>query len=156
MAEIIKGVGKDAPTKVAENGAKQSDSPYRTDLLPAQALLSIAAVLKGGADKYGPNNWRKIPLVDHINHAMTHLYALLAGDTSDDHLSHAATRMLFALECGEVSRSTTNTLEPPDLNATAERKPAPKSLGHNDLLAKMAACRCEGCAAKAYSDLLKG
>lgn len=123
MAEIVRGVGKDAPTKVAENGANQSDTPYRCDLLPPLALLSIAAVLKGGADKYGANNWRKIPLIEHLNHAQTHLLALLAGDTSDDHVSHAATRLLFALECAEVSRTTTNTNEGPDPNATAERKP---------------------------------
>lgn len=95
---IISGVGPDAPTVTAENGAKQSHSPYRVDLLPAQATLCVAKILADGAVKYGKNNWRGLPLSDHVNHALTHLFAYLAGDRSDDHLGHAATRMLFAVE----------------------------------------------------------
>ena len=95
---IVEGVGPDAPTVTNEHGGKQSGSPYRSDLLPPLALLAVAKVLKGGADKYGANNWHKIEVVDHINHAMTHLLALQAGDGSDDHLEHAATRILFALD----------------------------------------------------------
>ncbi len=94
----IEGVGKDAPTTTNEHGGKQSDSPYRADLLPAHALLAIAAVMKGGADKYGADNWHKIPAEENVNHALVHLFARRAGDTSDDHLEHAATRLLFALD----------------------------------------------------------
>jgi hypothetical protein len=95
---VVAGVGPDAPTTTNAAGGKQSASPYRADLLPPHALLAVAAVLKHGADKYGPNNWHKIPVSDHINHALTHLYALGAGDASDKHLEHAATRILFALD----------------------------------------------------------
>lgn len=97
--QTVEGVGPDAPTIVNEAGGKQSVSQYRTDLLPPRALLSIAKVLKHGADKYGDDNWRKIRRKDHINHALTHLFALLAGDAQDDHLEHAACRVLMALEC---------------------------------------------------------
>jgi hypothetical protein len=93
----IHGLGPDAPTKVAENGAKQSDSPYRFDLIDARALFAMAEVLKRGADKYGVDNWRGLPTQDHINHAITHLYAYLAGDTSDDHLTNALCRVTFAV-----------------------------------------------------------
>lgn len=94
----VAGVGKDAPTVVNERGAKQSASPYRCDLLPARAALAVAAVLRHGADKYGDNNWRGIPVADHLNHALTHLFAHLAGDEQDDHLEHAACRLLMALD----------------------------------------------------------
>lgn len=94
----LHGVGPDTATVVNEVGAKQSNVPYRCDLLPAQAILAVANVLHEGAKKYGPENWRGIPVNDHINHAMTHYLAFLAGDTSDDHLSHAACRALMALE----------------------------------------------------------
>ena len=94
----VAGVGPDAPTVVSKNGAKQSGSPYRCDLLPALASLHIASILKYGAEKYGDNNWRGLTVADHINHAITHILAFQVGDKSDDHLGHAACRMLMALE----------------------------------------------------------
>ena len=33
-----------------------------------------------------------------MNHAIQHLYAYLAGDTSDNHLAHAILRAMFAFE----------------------------------------------------------
>lgn len=92
------GVGKDAPLEVNKHGGKQSRCLYRADLLPAHALLAIAAVMKKGCEKYGEDNWHNITAAENINHAMIHLLALRAGDTSDDHLEHAATRILFALD----------------------------------------------------------
>lgn len=96
--QAIKGVGPDAPTVVNEAGAKQSHLPYRCDLLPARAVLAVAEVLEQGARKYGADNWRGIPEADHVNHALAHLFARLAGDASDDHLEHAACRLLMALD----------------------------------------------------------
>ena len=99
----IDGVGKDAPVVVNAIGGKQSDSPYRADLLPPSALLTIAKILKSGADKYGAENWRKIAVADHVNHALVHLLAWLAGDQQDNHLANAACRVLFALDIVEGS-----------------------------------------------------
>lgn len=93
----VKGVSPDYPIITNEKGAKQSDSPYRLDLVDPKALLAIGEVLKQGAEKYGEDNWKGIDLNDHLNHALVHIYAHLAGDTSDDHIGHAATRMIFAL-----------------------------------------------------------
>jgi hypothetical protein len=95
---VVKGVGKDAPATVNAKGGKQSALPYRTDLLPPLACLSVSEVLAGGARKYGENNWHKIGVREHLNHVLTHLFAYLAGDGSDDHLEHAACRALMALE----------------------------------------------------------
>lgn len=98
MTGTIAGVGPESPQIVNAAGGKQSAVPYRCDLLPARAVLAVAAVLKAGADKYGTDNWRKIGRADHLNHALTHLLAMQAGDTSDLHLEHAACRLLMALE----------------------------------------------------------
>lgn len=98
VVPVIAGVGPDAETITNAAGAKQSNSPYRCDLLPPKAVLSVAKVLKYGADKYGANNWRGIPIDDHLNHALTHILAFNAGDKQDDHLEHAACRLLMALE----------------------------------------------------------
>lgn len=93
---IIKGVGKDVPIKTNEHGGSQSDVPYRFDLLDPEAMFAMTRVLAEGAEKYGENNWHKISVEDHLNHALIHIYAYLAGDRSDEHLSHLMCRALFA------------------------------------------------------------
>lgn len=88
----------DSDTVINELGGKQAALEYRCDLLPAQAILAISELLKDGAEKDGEWNWRLIPIKDHINHALVHLFAHNAGDGCDDHLLHAATRLLFAMD----------------------------------------------------------
>lgn len=101
-AVVVQGIGPDAPTTTNAAGGRQSATPYRCDLLPPRAVLAVAEILHGGAEKYGPENWRKIPVRDHLNHALGHLFAWLAGDRSDDHLGHAGCRLLFALDMARV------------------------------------------------------
>lgn len=94
----VVGMSPDAPTVTHGNGAKEAHVPYRCDLLPPRAVLEAAAVLHTGAIRYGVDNWRGIEARSHVNHALSHVFAHLAGDTSDGHLSHAVCRLLFALE----------------------------------------------------------
>lgn len=86
----------DAPTDTNSNGGSQSLIEARFDLIDARALLEVAKVLYQGAKKYGADNWRLIPVEDHINHNIMHAYAYLSGDRSDDHLSHMTCRSIFA------------------------------------------------------------
>jgi hypothetical protein len=95
---LIFGVGPDAEIVQNAAGGRQSKVNHRCDLLPSAAVLSVAEVLHKGCEKYGPNNWRKISTAEHVNHAMIHLFCWLAGDEQDDHLQHAACRVLMALE----------------------------------------------------------
>lgn len=104
MKQVIHGVGKDAEIVVNEVGAKQSKTLYRCDLLPPLATLAVSKVLAEGAEKYGVNNWHGIPVNDHLNKALVHAYAYLAGDTQDDHLEHAACRLLMALEIRNMNQ----------------------------------------------------
>lgn len=101
----IFGVEPDAPVVVNENGGKQSDTPYGFHLIPTSAIFDAAKVLKYGADKYGETfdnrNYTKISSIEHLNHALQHIYASLAGDEQDDHLGHALVRLMFAYDVKE-------------------------------------------------------
>jgi len=94
---MIPGVGKEAPVVTNEHGAQQSFLPYRFDLLDAPAMFALAKVVHEGATKYGANNWRKIPVQDHLNHLLAHVFAYMAGDSQDDHLEHAFCRAMMAV-----------------------------------------------------------
>lgn len=59
-------------------------------------IIKIGKVLKEGADKYKPNNWRLIPQEEHINHALIHILAAAAGDKQDNHIGHAMCRLMMA------------------------------------------------------------
>ena len=67
----------------------------------SEALIEIGKILQIGAEKYTPNNWRLIPQEDHLNHALIHYIAYLAGDTQDNHLQHCMCRLMmaYATEC---------------------------------------------------------
>lgn len=69
--------------------------------LEPKFLEIIAKVLEEGASKYSRNNWRLISPEDHFNHALIHLYALIEGDTQDDHYAHFLTRIAMFAEQDE-------------------------------------------------------
>jgi hypothetical protein len=104
---MIDGVSKDAPVVKNANGGKQSEMIYSFNLIPPRAIFEVARIIKNGADRYeeDPNdpNYLKLSVNEHVNHALMHLYAYLNGDNTDDHMAHAATRMLFALEVDKRS-----------------------------------------------------
>lgn len=79
-------------------GGTQSKLHRDYTLIPPDALAQVARVLHSGLSKYGKDNWKLIPVSDHLNHCLNHIYLELAGNTEEDHLSHAATRLLMALE----------------------------------------------------------
>jgi len=78
-------------------GGKQSKLDYRFDLIDAKAMFALAKVMHEGAQKYDVDNWRKISVDEHLNHAESHIWAHRAGDKQDFHLSHAFTRTMMAL-----------------------------------------------------------
>lgn len=105
----LRGVGEDAPTVTNAAGGKQSESPYRFDLLPPLALAEVAAILKHGADKYGDDNWYSLSPEECSTHVLQHAFAFLAGDTTEGgdpihHLRRVACRALMWLELEERRR----------------------------------------------------
>lgn len=106
MGNIITGVQPDAPVITNAAGGKQSDSPYAFHMLPTAAMFAAAEVANIGAKKYGETrldrNYTKIPADEHVGHCLQHLWAFLAGDTSDSHIAHAIVRAMFAYECAKA------------------------------------------------------
>ncbi len=109
---LVKGMDPDQPIEENELGGKQSSSPYAFHLLPISAMFAAAETAKYGADKYGEDfnnrNYTKISAIEHVNHAIAHLYAYLAGDESDDHLAHAIMRTMFAYDCARNEAQCVN------------------------------------------------
>lgn len=90
---------------MSEFGKKYDSDKPRTDLLPPLALLEVAKVLGYGAEKYGPENWRKLDNLQsrYTGAALRHLFEHMAGAWNDeesdlDHLAHAICCLLFKLE----------------------------------------------------------
>jgi hypothetical protein len=93
---MIAGIGPNAEIHVNAHGGKQSRSYHAPSLVPAGVFLEVAEVLKEGADKYGIDNWQRISVREHLDHALTHIYAFIMGDVGEKHLVNATCRLMFA------------------------------------------------------------
>lgn len=94
----LQGVGPETPLVTTPTGGVHSDIPFRFDLFDPNAMFALAGVLDYGIKRgYKVDNWRYIDTRAHLNHVLMHITAHLAGDTQDNHLAHAFTRMMFAV-----------------------------------------------------------
>jgi len=90
----------------AKTGVKYDGGKPRTDLLPPRTLLEIAKVLSFGAQKYDPNNWKKVEDLQArytaaaLRHLMDHMVDPDAVDAESgiDTLAHAICCLMFKLE----------------------------------------------------------
>jgi hypothetical protein len=109
MSCSVRGLEPDAEITVDANGYKTRKTPYRMELIPGEAILSIGEVFTTGAESHGDWNWLKGDPAHHVGKAITHLYAWLAGDRSDKHLQHAGCRVIMAITL-EIKNAATRTL----------------------------------------------
>lgn len=97
---LIEGMDSEREIQTNDAGGKQHARPYRSEALPPLAILAVSNVRWKAHEEHGydDENYKLIDRREHVGRAITHLFSWLYGDTSNDHLAHAATRVLFALE----------------------------------------------------------
>lgn len=103
--------------KQFNSGAVRSTDADNTryDLISPIGLRRLAETCAEGAKRYGDYNWLQgFPISDMMNHVLRHLNLYLAGDKTEDHLSHASWG-LFAIQHFEETR--------PDLMDIPTRQP---------------------------------
>ena len=72
------------------NRAAMPGEPANWFSVDYESVRALAETAKEGDDRYGMENWQKgIPVSNLLNHAMDHLYKLMAGDDTEYHLEHA-------------------------------------------------------------------
>lgn len=87
----------------AGKGTKDDFDKPPLQLIPTEALESVAQVLAFGAKKYDAHNWRNgMKLGRCVGAALRHCYAWLRGEDKDPesglpHLAHALCMLMFAL-----------------------------------------------------------
>jgi hypothetical protein len=67
-----------------------------------QALEIIAGVMRNGIAKHPDNEWTRRRPDYHVGRAVEHLRLLQDGEQLEDHLAHAATRLLMVLTLREI------------------------------------------------------
>jgi len=103
-------------------GLRYDEGKWRVDLVPPEAIIAVAEVLRVGAQKYAERNWEKsMPWQKCYACAIRHLLKWQMGFNLDEesrlsHLWHALTNLVFlvtyeARGIGEDNRPGKKVLE---------------------------------------------
>lgn len=88
-------------------GVKYDASKPRWSLIPNGTMEEVIKVLEYGANKYSPDNWKKVPEMEvrYYDAAMRHIDSYWQGEYLDEesgqpHLAHAVCCLLFLMWAG--------------------------------------------------------
>jgi hypothetical protein len=97
--------------KTTSLNLKKPSTPFRAmtnielelvnDINLDQAFLALARTLAARRSTHRAGAWRLKPIQKHLQHPGKHLDLLASGSAGEDHLAHAARRLLMALELCE-------------------------------------------------------
>lgn len=97
-------------------GRKFDGGKLQYGLLPPLALRETVQVLTFGAQKYEPDNWKRVPEPNrrYFDAAERHVWAYKEGEKYDpesgvNHLAHAICCLMFMLDLDEQKRKDTVT-----------------------------------------------
>lgn len=110
---------KEGQLTTNEQGGSQSFIEADFNCIPWVVLRLLAQCLGFGKRKYGFENWKKIPIEEHLAHAMNHINEWRAGDRSEPHLVNAMARITFALwQAVDSGQQPTRYIHPDMLKET--------------------------------------
>lgn len=71
-----------------------SDQTFATDYREIIDTMLTETMAEGTRNGYPDGNWkRKATIQDHLEHIKAHIELAMAGDTTEDHIAHAFTRL---------------------------------------------------------------
>ena len=77
---------------------RESARSPRAILTDFRAALEAVERVLAENEPIHRSRWRTQTIAEHVRHAVVHLASWQAGDVTEPHLGHAATRLLFALQ----------------------------------------------------------
>ena len=106
---IESSVTIDDLVKISQNantgGRKFDGGKLQYGLIPTNALKATVEILTFGAEKYEPDNWKKVPDAKrrYFDAMQSHLWAWKSGEQNDqetgkNHLAHAMCCLMFLYE----------------------------------------------------------
>ena len=80
-----------------KNVGLQTHIEARFDCVDPVVMKLLAECRGFGVNKYGEHSHKKIPVSDHLNHAINHINEHRRNDKSELHLVNAICRLMFAI-----------------------------------------------------------